>query len=224
MAKMNADKEGERQHSSSIEELECSFSARMSYCAEKLGSVSALAKKAGISQSGIRRYFTGGEPSRPHLVAIAAAAGVSVQWLATGEGSMMRKNLSEEKVAEPEVGRIKEDARMMHYAGSETTLSKADTILEAHRARKDKAEKQYWQQSLPASFYARLVPALSKHATDTKTIERMLERVISMVMALTVDLDTWPENIPDEHLDQLVAIAAAAIQRHDENGESDWMF
>lgn len=58
----------------------------MSYCAERVGSVSALAKKAGISQSGIRRYFNGGEPSRPHLVAIAGAADVSLAWLAAGEG------------------------------------------------------------------------------------------------------------------------------------------
>lgn len=126
--------------------------------------------------------------------------------------------------AETPVGELREDHGLRYVATPNPTISKADTILEAHRARKEKAEKQYWQQSLPASFYARLVPALSKHSTDTKTIERMLERVISMVMALTVDLDTWPEHISDEHLQQLVAITAAAIQRSDEARQNsfDW--
>lgn len=58
----------------------------MNTCAARAGSVSALARKAGISQSGIRRYFAGGEPTRPHLVAIASAAEVSLIWLATGSG------------------------------------------------------------------------------------------------------------------------------------------
>lgn len=71
--------------SSSESELETSFIARMKECARIVGSVSALAKAAGISQSGIRRYFSGGEPSRPHLIAIAEAAHVSVSWLAIGE-------------------------------------------------------------------------------------------------------------------------------------------
>lgn len=41
-----------------------------------------------MSQSGMRRYFVGGEPTRPVLVAIARAVGVSFLWLATGEGEM----------------------------------------------------------------------------------------------------------------------------------------
>ncbi len=57
----------------------------MDYCAKRAGSTTALARQAGISQSGIRRYFRGGDPSRRHLIAIANAAGVSVEWLATGE-------------------------------------------------------------------------------------------------------------------------------------------
>ncbi len=58
----------------------------MELCARRVGSVSALARKAGISQGGIRRYGSGGEPTRPHLLALADAAGVSLSWLATGQG------------------------------------------------------------------------------------------------------------------------------------------
>lgn len=59
--------------------------SRLQECAQKLGSVNALAKASGIPQSTIRNYFTDGEPSRYNIVAIAKAAGVSVSWLATGE-------------------------------------------------------------------------------------------------------------------------------------------
>lgn len=61
------------------------FIERMNAIAKKVGSVNALAKKAGISQGGIRRYFSGGEPSRIQLIALAKAADVSVAWLAGEE-------------------------------------------------------------------------------------------------------------------------------------------
>lgn len=61
------------------------FIDRMQILAKNAGSVNALAKQAGISQSGIRRYFEGGEPARPQLIALAKASGVSISWLITGE-------------------------------------------------------------------------------------------------------------------------------------------
>lgn len=60
------------------------FIERLRDLASKVGSANALAKAAGISQSGIQRYLNGGEPSRKALVAIADAGEVSVDWLATG--------------------------------------------------------------------------------------------------------------------------------------------
>lgn len=87
MANIKAEKGDESAVSSSAIELESRFTARMELCAQRVGSVSALAKKAGVSQSGIRRYFNGGEPTRPHLIGLARAAGVSVEWLATGAGT-----------------------------------------------------------------------------------------------------------------------------------------
>jgi DNA-binding phage protein len=66
------------------------FIERMQACATRAGSVNALARKADLSQSGIRRYFAGGEPTRKVLIAIAHAAGVDFRWLATGEGRMNR--------------------------------------------------------------------------------------------------------------------------------------
>jgi len=63
------------------------FIGRLRELASKVGSANALAKAAGISQSGIQRYLNGGEPSRKALVAIATAGGVSIDWLATGRGA-----------------------------------------------------------------------------------------------------------------------------------------
>jgi len=50
--------------------------------------MNALARLTGMSQSGMRRYFVGGEPTRPVLVSIANAVNVNLLWLATGEGEM----------------------------------------------------------------------------------------------------------------------------------------
>lgn len=46
-----------------------------------------MAKKAGVSTSVLSKWRRGeSEPTRTSLVAMARAAGVSVEWLATGEG------------------------------------------------------------------------------------------------------------------------------------------
>lgn len=66
------------------------FIDRMQKCADLAGSVNALARKADLSQSGIRRYFTGGDPTRRVLIAIANAVGVDCAWLATGAGPMYK--------------------------------------------------------------------------------------------------------------------------------------
>ncbi len=189
-------------------------------------SQAAFAQELGVHKNTLGGYERGErKPDSDSLVRLMEA-GYNANWILTGQGPMM---LAEMEKASPEpaaplAGMVREEPAMHYRAAPDTVLSKADTIFDAYKARKEKAEKQYWQQSLPASFYARLVPALGKHSTDTKMIERVLERVISMVMALTVDLDTWPEHISDEHLEQLVAIASAAIARNDEARKNsfDW--
>ena len=81
---MNVDGENGSEHSSSPQEVEC-FVKRLEELASDVGSASALARAAGISQSGLSRYLHGGEPTRPVLIAIARAAGVNLLWLMTGE-------------------------------------------------------------------------------------------------------------------------------------------
>ena len=62
------------------------FVARMHMCSEIVGNVSALARVSGISQSGIRKYFLGTEPTRLVLLGISRGAGVSLKWLMCGVG------------------------------------------------------------------------------------------------------------------------------------------
>lgn len=64
------------------------FIERLKTLCSRAGNASALAKKAGISNSGLSRYLAGGDPSRKVLIALADAADVSLHWLATGEGGM----------------------------------------------------------------------------------------------------------------------------------------
>jgi phage repressor protein C with HTH and peptisase S24 domain len=75
------------------------FVDRLRHLISIAGSASALAKSAGLSQSGFHRYLSGGEPSRRALVALAIAADVDLNWLATGEGKATRQPARE---AEPD--------------------------------------------------------------------------------------------------------------------------
>lgn len=55
--------------------------------------VAAFARRCGISESVIRHYFTGKKPTLDRFAAMAKAAGVSVDWLATGQGVRTRAEL-----------------------------------------------------------------------------------------------------------------------------------
>lgn len=63
------------------------FSERMRALMATQKSVNSFAKTAGVTEGAIRNYLRGGvKPSQKVLEAIARTAGVSVIWLATGEG------------------------------------------------------------------------------------------------------------------------------------------
>lgn len=65
------------------------FRARVRELADAAGSVNSLARRTGVPQSALARYLNVDKPSEPtlsNLVRLARATGVSVEWLATGEG------------------------------------------------------------------------------------------------------------------------------------------
>jgi phage repressor protein C with HTH and peptisase S24 domain len=63
------------------------FIARLQEIVRHWPSADRLARATGVSPSAFRKWLRGdAEPSRERLVALAKAAGVSVGWLASGEG------------------------------------------------------------------------------------------------------------------------------------------
>jgi phage repressor protein C with HTH and peptisase S24 domain len=64
------------------------FITRLSFMVQKLGSVTALAQAAGVPESSVRSWLDGSDPSREKLVALADAAGVSIEWLSAGRGAI----------------------------------------------------------------------------------------------------------------------------------------
>ncbi len=67
------------------------FTTRLELIMRQFGSVAELARAIGVSDNAIYKWLAGrGQPSLPSVVAIARAAGVSVEWLATGRESIAR--------------------------------------------------------------------------------------------------------------------------------------
>lgn len=64
------------------------FRTRMHAVAELVGNPTNLARLAGISATGIRHYFSDGEPTRDKLVRLANAGGVRIEWFVDGQGPM----------------------------------------------------------------------------------------------------------------------------------------
>src|SRR5580692_10473706 len=63
------------------------FAARLQFVVQQWPSADRLAKATGVSPSAFRKWLKGvAEPGRDRLVALAEAAGVTVSWLAQGEG------------------------------------------------------------------------------------------------------------------------------------------
>ncbi len=121
---MKAEKKNSSRFSASGKEAERDelFIRRLRDLADEAGSVNALSKAAGVSQSGLQRYLNGGEPSRKAVIAIAKAGGVSVEWLATGEG-------------ERSDGQAGEDADEFAYV--EQIAGKRGVIRRRHAVRRD---------------------------------------------------------------------------------------
>lgn len=66
-----------------------SFSDRLKFLLQD-DSVSAFARKVGLSESLIRKYLKGSEPSLSRAEQIARLTNVSLQWLASGRGQPFR--------------------------------------------------------------------------------------------------------------------------------------
>jgi len=79
------------------------FRRRLRLIMQQFGSVADLARAVGVWDNAIYKWVSGrGQPSMISLVNLSKAAGVSVEWLATGRGAPT-KSRSEQQVVEPVV-------------------------------------------------------------------------------------------------------------------------
>lgn len=71
-----------------------SFTSRLKQLVDEIsgGNAAEFARQCDVQDSSIRQYLKGTKPSLENLVAICAATGVSLDWLAAGRG---RKNSSD---------------------------------------------------------------------------------------------------------------------------------
>jgi transcriptional regulator with XRE-family HTH domain len=70
-------------------------------------SVNSFAQRAGVGESVLRSYLKGTVPRLDKIVAIAQAANVSLDWLATGNGSMtISRQEIETQFTEPAVMKL----------------------------------------------------------------------------------------------------------------------
>ncbi|PIA70949.1 c repressor [Ectopseudomonas toyotomiensis] len=93
-AKLKLETDEATRLSSSDSEAESAdaFLQRLQRLVQIAGSANALAKRSGISQSGIQRYLKGGEPTRKMLITLAECTGVSLVWLMTGKGDEVERH------------------------------------------------------------------------------------------------------------------------------------
>jgi phage repressor protein C with HTH and peptisase S24 domain len=68
-------------------DLDHEFVDRIRQIADKFGSVRSLAAQSGMSETAIRNYLSGGDPTRRALMLLSATSGVDPCWLAFGIGS-----------------------------------------------------------------------------------------------------------------------------------------
>lgn len=108
---MKATDESNAKLDSSETELErAEFIARLHSLIPERGE-NAFARRAGISPSGLRGALKSGNPGREMLLAIARAARVRVQWLATGEGEKEHREPSADHADAPDGARTPAQSR-----------------------------------------------------------------------------------------------------------------
>ncbi|CAM5522472.1 helix-turn-helix domain-containing protein [Eoetvoesiella caeni] len=150
------DSSADSQLSSLGDKEESDFISRMRLCSDKIGSVNALARKSGIAQSTVRRYLEGGEPGRPHLIAIAEAAGVDLIWLATGRGASGAQRVESEPLT-PDMDLL------------EQVISKTERML----ARKEKKASPEAKAKVVRMIYEYCLRQESK--IDEKSLDNVIE-------------------------------------------------
>lgn len=147
-------------------------------------SAYALERDTGIAQSLIRKYLSGSSlPGADKLVVLASALGVSVGWLAAGEGSLPGEEA---------------ENRSLHVP--EGTPSGVCQQGREYRPGNDAGQ-------VPTVVYARIMEPLLALTDDEAQREWVLQRAINIIRALTQDRPALMEALNRNDLEKAVSLA-----------------
>ncbi|TCV92438.1 hypothetical protein EC912_107146 [Luteibacter rhizovicinus] len=105
------------------------FASRVKAVIKASGSVSEIARRCGFSEGVVRSWRDGNtDPSRGRCVTMARTLGISLLWLAAGEGPMMLGNNSDDVA-----GRIETSETVRERRGDQDTDSQGTIALDSSR-------------------------------------------------------------------------------------------
>ncbi len=146
------------------------FCERVNYAIKRAGGTTKAADKAGVSQSVIRKWRSGAsDPSRSRLVKLAAAANLSVAWLAAGEGS------PEPHVADTETAAVPIELEPVDLQVLELSIEMLEAALfEQHLKMQSK------QKAELVSLYYSLLAAPDTRESNIKQIKAITEKTLAL--------------------------------------------
>jgi phage repressor protein C with HTH and peptisase S24 domain len=111
-------------------DVENEFRRRLRLIMQQFGSVADLAKAVGVSDNAIYKWVSGrGQPSMTSLVSLAQAAGVSVEWLATGRGGSGKDPVDSSATHNPPAaGIVSPPHEVVALAGSASALRSTQIV------------------------------------------------------------------------------------------------
>ena len=133
-------------------------------------AVAAFARRCGITESLVRKYLSGSQPSVENLVLLASTAGVSVEWLATGRGIRRAADMRKaEKALQDGAFRVIEgEARPLTAAEQEATTARRLEAIAQLIAGLDSPREQ---AALLDEFLSRAQNAAEMHALKQAVAE-----------------------------------------------------
>jgi len=170
----------------------------------------SIQKETGIAQSLIGKYMKGlSTPGIDKLVLLANTLGVSVAWLASGEGEPSnapeagQEGLREEgvlKAGDPGAEQVRAEELQGYFQ-------------QAREMAVEDAKQAYSQPTpLPTVLYARLAGPLAQLASeDEGEREWVLERTVAIVRAATLDDPVDMLHLDSDDLRNAVELAVAAF-------------
>ncbi|MFZ5510870.1 helix-turn-helix domain-containing protein [Thermomonas sp.] len=127
-------------------------------------SIAAFARRCGFDETLVRKYLKGSQPSARNLAIMAHVAGVTIDWLATGQGVRTRSELlalqrgqAADGLLPPDHPHARRWARLIELVEQEPDPDRRDAILADLYARA--------QEAAELAQLRRVVQALAKKSS-----------------------------------------------------------